>query len=446
MKKIFSIIFVLMLGLTLVSCRRGGGNGGGDIDPEPEPGDVVTVRYWNPITGGDSAQMRKLVADFNKEYEGKIEVIEQYTPEESHYENLELLVPMHRGPDIALVHSHRVYGLLNNNIIKPLDTIMEGSEVTIDFDDYVEDVVNATTIDGKNYAVPLDLHTVGVYYNKTLLAKYDLEIPENRAEFIHAAEIVQAGERADGNSTFYGLPLSNVWPSEWIYTTSLYQNGGQELIGTEEPGFNTDEGLKAMQMLADLIHVNKLSSHNISVDQDLFSFQNGNALFHIQGSWMLNAVLDSRVSEEFGVFPLSNLFTDTDSATKDQVHARSHVFVATKTQREPSQAKKDAMLTFVKFMTEHSYIWAEVGQIPASNIARETEEYKNLEYIHDFGNPDNFRVAVQSPYYQEGYGVVYERVTQIMSLSNASNYTEQAIKDALQDAYDEGVLLIQGLK
>src|SRR5690554_450575 len=295
MKKFLLSILTVFAVFTLTACIRGG-NGGEDLEPEPEPepGDVIVINYWNSITGADGVMMRDLVRRFNDEYEGKYEVLETYTPENDYYDNLNLLIPQHRGPDVALIHSHRIYGHYRNDLIVPFDDWLEDTKVEISLNDYVEDVVTANTIEDEVYSIPLDLHTVGVYYNKTLLEKYDLEVPTNREEFIDAAQIVQEGERAT-KSNFYSIPLSTMWPSEWIYTTALYQNGGREVIGTEEPGFNDEQGILAMEAVADLIHVENLSSNNVAVDADLFMFQNGNALFHIQGSWMLNAINESLI-------------------------------------------------------------------------------------------------------------------------------------------------------
>ena len=73
--------------LAMAGCtRRGGGNNTSSSSEESSIPDVVPstnsegnfvfenvkITYGNPITGADGAHMRKLVSDFNKEYQGQI--------------------------------------------------------------------------------------------------------------------------------------------------------------------------------------------------------------------------------------------------------------------------------------------------------------------------------------------------------------------------------------
>ena len=397
----------------------------------------VTLSYWNPLTGADGVVMRELVELFNAEHEGMIEVTETYTAEVDYYTNLNLLVPMGRGPDVAIMHSYLVQSYANTGIIVPIDAYIEASGVDIQTTDYVEDVLNSLYFEDALYGIPLDVHVCGVYYNKTLLEAYDLEVPTNRTELLAAAHTVQDGEALKGN-VVWGLPVSSVWPSEWLFTTALYQNGGDEIDGNGDPAYDSPAGRAALRAVADLIHVEHLSPLNLSVDQDLFYFQTGQALFHIQGSWMLNAMIESGIN--FGVLPLSMMFTNDTGEAASDIHARSHTFVLPMQTKTVTQAKKFAIMTFVKWLGDHSYLWAAAGQIPASNIARATSEYQALPYHAGFGSPEHFRVAEASPYYHQAYSPIYSRVT--AALLNA-DYDEDALFAA---AVEEALMLIDEAK
>jgi len=190
--------------------------------------------------------------------------------------------------------------------------------------------------------------------------------------------------------------------------------------------------------VTDLIHSEHLSPLNLAVDQDLFYFQTNQALFHIQGSWMLNSIIESGVN--FGVLPMSNMFNSDNAEYSGYIAARSHTFVIPKTTKTVTLAKKTAIMTFVKYLGDHSYVWATAGQIPASNIARATTEYQALEYHPGFGAVENFRVAERSPYYHEAYSPIYSRVTTAML--NA-DYDENALFNA---AVTEALQLIAEAK
>lgn len=395
-------------------------------------GSKVTISYWNSLTGADGVVMRQLIQLFNQEYQGRIEVTEVYTNEVDYYTNLNILVPMGRGPDVAIMHSYLVQSYANRELIIPIEHYIHSSGVDIRTEDYIQDVIQSLYFNNLLYGIPLDIHTVGIYYNIDLLNKYSLSVPTNRLELILAAKTVQAGEKAAGRNNFWGLPISSVWPSEWIFTTSLYQNNGLEIDSEGNPAFHSNAGKAALKAVTDLIHTENLSPINLGVDQDLFYFQTGQALFHIQGSWMLNSMIESGVN--FGVIPLSNMFNSDQASYSEKIHARSHTFVIPMQTRTVSDMKKLAIMLFVKYLGDHSYVWASAGQIPASNIARATSEYQSLPYLSGFGAVENFRVAARSPYFHEAYSPVYSRVTAALLNSNynADTLLSAAVQEALQ--------------
>lgn len=435
MKKFILILIVVFAVIGMAGCRRSTT----PDDNDDQPGGKISLRYWNSLTGADGVVMRQLVQQFNNAHEGEIEVIETFTNEIDYYTNLNLLVPMGRGPDVAIMHSYLVQSYANSQILVSLDDYLAVSDVDISSVDYIADVFNSLYFEDALYGVPLDIHAVGFYYNKDLLNKYDLDVPTNRAEMLAAAHIVQTGERSEGKSNFHALPMSTTWPSEWIFTAALYQNNGLEIDENGDPAYNTPEGIAAMRAVADIIHVERLSQVNLSVDQDLFLFQTGQALYHIQGSWMLNAIKESGIN--FGVFPVSRMFTNLEEGDFiNHVPARSHTFVVTKPSGTPSDARKAAMMTFIKYIGDHSYVWAAAGQIPASNIARASVEYQALDYIHDFGQINHFRVSAQSPYFHQAFSPVYSRVTAAMA---NPTYNPSMLLTA---AVDEALLLIDEAK
>jgi len=424
MKKIFLLFTVLTLMFAISACR-----GSGDGDENPDTG-KISLKYWNSLTGADGSVMRQLVAQFNAEHTNEIEVFETFNNEVDYYSNINYLVPQKKGPDVMIMHSYLVQSYANSGLIVPIEEMITNSGIDIKRDDYITDIFDSLYFENKLYGVPLDVHTIGIYYNKTLLEKYSLDVPTNRSELIAAAKTVQAGEKVT-NSNFWGFPLSTVWPSEWTFTASLYQNGGLEIDQDGNPAYNSTAGINAIKAVADLIHVEGISPLNVGVDQDLIMFQTGRALFHIQGSWMLNSMKDYDIN--FGVLPVSNMFTNEVTATSAQIPVRSHTFVVAKPGKTMTEARELAMMTFIKYMNDNSFVWATAGQIPASNIARATAEYQALPYHSGFGNVSNFRVSAQSPYFHQAFSPVYSRVTAAMSNPNynASTLLTQAVNEAI---------------
>jgi len=286
MRKISMVLLSVLLGLAIMGCSRFGGTTTTTTSETTEGTNTtsagkITLSYWNPLTGADGTVMRQLVQQFNSAHQGVIEVTEVYTNEIDYYTNLNLLVPMGKGPDIAIMHSYLVQSYANSGIVIPIEGYIETSGLDINTNDYITDVVQSLYFEDELYGIPLDIHVIGIYYNKNLLEDYSLAVPTNRTELLAAAHTVQNGEAAAGR-TVWGLPISSVWPSEWIFTTALYQNNGDEINSEGNPAYNSLAGKTALRSVANIIHVEHLSPLNLAVDQDLFYFRTGQALFQCQ--------------------------------------------------------------------------------------------------------------------------------------------------------------------
>ncbi|HKM02680.1 MAG TPA: extracellular solute-binding protein [Bacilli bacterium] len=385
----------------------------------------VQITYGNPITGSDGTAMRRLVREFNAEFEGQINVQETFMSELEYYESLNITIPMKRAYDVALVHSYKVAAFANKNLLFPIADLIEEAKIEISREDYLPDVFDSMLFDEQLYGVPLDIHTTVLYYNQDLLDQYSATVPTKRSELIAAAK-----KMPNTNAGGWGMPLAAAWPSEYIYTTAFYQFGGVEIDSEANPSYNNQIGVDALKSVADLIHVEKISPLNVSVDSDLMLFNQGKAMFHINGDWMINSMKESGIN--FGVTSLSKMFNET-GASADKMASRAHTFVLP--QGRNQTLKQQASLTFMKWMTEHAYIWAEGGgHVPASNIARESEEYLALPHHADYGNVLDFKLNPTSPYYYEAFSPVFQQVTKALQTPsyNALELLNQAASEGRQ--------------
>lgn len=437
-------LFIAVGALLLTACTSSSSENSSDlsqndstesesIEPSLPTFDNVALTFGNPITGADGTAMRQLVRQFNQAYEGQISVEETFLPEVDYYESLITTIPMKRSFDVALIHSYRIPSFVNKNLLYPLDSLTASTGLGISKENYIDEVYDAMIYGDHQYGIPLDVHSIMLYYNKDLLNTHSVSVPTNRAELISAAK-----KMPNTSAGGYGLPLSATWPSEYIYTTALYQNGGKEIdTTTHMPTFNTAAGAAALRSVADLIHVEKISPLNVSVDADMLMFQQGKAMFHINGNWMLNSMIESGIN--FGVTSLANMFVDTPSATSEKVAARSHTFVLPEGRN--NLLKQQAAMVFIKYVTENAYLWAQSGgHIPASNIARATAEYLALPHHQTYGDVNDYTLNDPSPYYYEAYSPVFSRVTSAMT--NA-NYNATELLAAASAEGEQAVIIAQ---
>jgi len=72
------------------------------------------------------------------------------------------------------------------------------------FDQFFPAMVEGQQIDGRQVGIPWFTDAGGLYYRTDLLEKYDLSVPTTWDELTETAQIIQDGERAEGDAEFYG--------------------------------------------------------------------------------------------------------------------------------------------------------------------------------------------------------------------------------------------------
>lgn len=80
------------------------------------------------------------------------------------------------------------------------------------------------------------------------------------------------------------------------------------------------------------------------------------------------------------------------------------------------------------------------GHIPASNIARESEEYLAFPHHQTYGDVNNYPLNSISPYYYEAFIPVFSLVASAMS---DPNYNGLALLNAAAEEGEQAVVLAQ---
>ncbi|TVP94511.1 MAG: ABC transporter substrate-binding protein [Acholeplasmatales bacterium] len=405
MKKII-MSFMLVFSIALLAACSGDDNGNGN-------GQVTAITFWNIFTGPDGQEMVAMINDFNAQHEGEIRVLTQTIPSADFYEVMNTAVPQGQGPDVAIMHLDNIQRYASLSMLDHFDDLLASAD--FDAEDYIPAVWNAGLYDGRRYGIPLDVHPIGMFYNIDVLAAANVEVPTTTAELIAACDALAA-------HVTHCLPLSAMWPSQTLFTASLFQNNGVDLDENGEyPAFNTPEGFAALKIFNDLIYTHGVSIPNVGVDEDLAFFRQGNAAFHINGIWMLNGIIESGVN--FGTAPIAQLFGDTPATW-----AGSHQFVMPRG-RNINPEKQAAILTFIEFITSNSLRWANAGQIPANLRVLESAEFQALPYHGTFVDVSTIRFVNASPYFDDAFTPIYSRVTAAMTSPGANI---QALLDAAE--------------
>jgi trehalose/maltose transport system substrate-binding protein len=175
---------------------------------------------------------------------------------------------------------------------------------------YFPDMIGGQTIDGALVALPWFTDAAGLYYRTDLLEKYGVEVPTTWAELQAAAQTIQDGERAEGNTEFWGY----VWQGnsyegltcdahEWLVS----ETGESFITPDGTVNVNNDAFIGALEMAAGW--VGTISPDAVTTygeEESRAVWQAGNAAFmrNWPYAWGLGNADDSVIKDMFDYAPL----------------------------------------------------------------------------------------------------------------------------------------------
>lgn len=173
-------------------------------------------------------------------------------------------------------------------------------------DSMLDTAVDAVTIDGSIYGMPLYTDANALYYRSDKLEEYGHEPPETYTELVDIAQdVLEQDDEIDNGYIWQGGAnegLTIMWLNWlWGMDGSVYED--------DELRVNTEEGVQALQHAVDLIHEYEVTPENIpssDTDENRQTFQNGNTLFMRNWPYAVEVMNEdgSAVAGEFDVVPL----------------------------------------------------------------------------------------------------------------------------------------------
>jgi multiple sugar transport system substrate-binding protein len=347
-------------------------------------GPNVALTFWNGFTGGDGPVMKSLVDKFNSE-NANIKVTMNTYEWADYYQKVPAAVSTGNGPDLGIMHVEQVATNAARGVVLPLDDL--AASLQLKEEDFSPPVWKAGVYNNKRYAIPLDVHPLGFYYNKKVMQTAGLDPekpPTNADEYAKALDALKA------------KGIQGHWSTPFPFTGTLqfealtWQFGGQLFDDqATKPMFAEPPGVQALTWLTDLVK-NGHSPKNVAQDADVIAFQNGKTAFNWNGIWQINNMRSIK-NLQWGVAALPQI------GTQPAAWAGSHNFVQFK-QRAADQNKLQAGKVFINFISKNSLEWAKGGQVPARKEIRESAEFKALKEQAAIGSQiDNLHFPTSVP-------------------------------------------------
>lgn len=230
--------------------------------------------------------------------------IETY-PENQHYQKV--IVELAAGSDSLDVfatagNANEGFRYHQSGWYEPLDPYIDSEVLTNpdwDPEDFFPSVYDAQIIDGDRIAIPMNAVTWVLYYRKDVFAESNLDVPETMEELVEAATTLHSPPNFFG---YVGRGSKAQGAMTW--SNFLYNYGGRWLDDERRPAFNSDAGVRALEVYADLManYSNPGSTSNEWTDVQAL-MQQGQAAMIISPNAWLGAFTDpekSKISDDFG--------------------------------------------------------------------------------------------------------------------------------------------------
>ncbi len=391
-----------------------GGFSGGEYE-----GEALTLAYWNGFTGGDGPAMQALVKDFQAEHE-LISIKNNTVDWPTFYQQLPAATQAGKGPDVGVMHLDQLPTNAVSNVIVPVDDLAES--LGLEEGQFAPAVWEASTYEDQRYGIPLDVHTIAMYYNQDHFDKAGItEPPTDAASFEEALKKLQDA----GYDQPFWMP--NLWPGLPIFLSLLYQFGGLP-YGEDgsEATFGSEEGVSALSWMREQIDKG-YSPENVNADADYVAFKGGKTSIHWNGIWQINDLKTTDIPWSLETLPTIG--------TEPAAWGASHQFFLT-SQAAEEQDRADAAKTFIGWMSEQSAKWTEAGMIPALNSAREEEVFTGSPQAALKEQIDNLRFLPSAP----GLGGVTPETIEVAI--NQVNLGRETPEDALTTAQEDAQELL----
>ncbi|MCY3867325.1 MAG: extracellular solute-binding protein [Chloroflexi bacterium] len=176
-------------------------------------------------------------------------------------------------------------------------------------------LLSQVTVEGRIYAIPQNMESVGIFYNKDVFAELELDVPTEWAEYIDVLEAVK-----DAGYYGYTMGLAGGWPSALMASMFMYSSAGTEYIdvlsGTQ-PWTDCDNCLDGMNAFYGMVENGYANPEPLGIDYDqsLDLFYQGITVMVLNGPWFIDDAVAAEPDFEIGFFYLPPVNPNTDIKT-----------------------------------------------------------------------------------------------------------------------------------
>lgn len=216
--------------------------------------------------------LKELLSDFEKENPDiKVEFL--HIPQ-NYFQKLHLMFASNLAPDVIFIN--------NLNIPVYEKYLLDLNDIVKNKEDYYPQVLDTMTYEDRLLAIPRDVSTLVVFYNKDLFNKNNLSYPNenwNMTEFLDTAKKLT-------NNGIYGISFEE---NSLFYLPYMRAFGGGILSPTGEQIMNSENSQKGIQYYSDLRNKYNIAPKKYQSASETMAqmFINGRLAMHLSGRWLV---------------------------------------------------------------------------------------------------------------------------------------------------------------
>lgn len=293
-------LLILGLALILTACQPKQ-----TATPLPVEEGPRVIRVGTGDSGEGLAPHQEIIALYEDENPDVLVQLEAVAGRD-YYTRLLTQIAAQAAPDVMQIGDDAVPSFVSKDAFLALEPLLPAD---FDPDIYLPGLLEPGQIDGKQYLLPKDYSTIGVYYNKTIFDDAGVDYPQEGwtwDDLLDIALDLTQDTNNDNAPDIWGLQLPGTWTTGFEYWVAA---AGGQLISQDGKKFvgymDSEEVINAVTFYADLY--NKYRVAPPPADLNAFGggnteFANGKAAMYIFGRWPQGGLLENP-NVDLGVAP-----------------------------------------------------------------------------------------------------------------------------------------------
>ncbi|MBE5857488.1 MAG: sugar ABC transporter substrate-binding protein [Lachnospiraceae bacterium] len=319
-KKILAVLLSAVTALSVIAC---GGNTAATSEPaaaEPAPKEepAATVEEAEPTSIGSSVEGELTVTIWDEgQRPGLQQIVDEWSAQSgvkatiqvvdwnNYWTLLEAGATGGELPDVFWMHSNVAQKYMENDLLLDLTDRIAASD-KIDLNNYYQGIVNLYQSNGKQYAVPKDIDTIALWYNKTIFDEMGVPYPDDTWTWADFKE--NAKKLTNENHWGYAIAPGN---NQEGYYNTIYSMGGYVISDDKKKsGMDDPKSIEAVKLFTDMVAEGScpdLATVSETAPNELLCA--GKVAMSINGSWMLAGYRDNEYAAancDVAVLPYTN--------------------------------------------------------------------------------------------------------------------------------------------